>query len=165
MNKTAVISDCGKYRYELFRGWNYSEPKILFIMLNPSTADAQNDDPTIRRCMGFAKSWQYGGFYVANLFALRATNPKEIYKAADPIGKDNLFYLHRAAVLQCNGEVICAWGNHGRYKNIGNQVLEALWDWGVVPNCFGLTKKGQPKHPLYLKNETELIKIPRKTND
>lgn len=128
-------------------------------MLNPSTADANEDDPTIRRCINFAKSWEYGGLYVCNLFALRATNPKELYNADDPTGKDNLFYLHRAAVMSCNGNIICAWGNHGKMKNTGKQTLDALRSWGVIPRCFGLTKQGQPKHPLYLKKDALLEDI------
>ena len=82
----AVISECGKYRYSLTRIWDESKPKVMFIMLNSSTANANNDDPTIRRCINFAKAWGFGDLYVCNIFAYRATNPQELLKVDNPFG-------------------------------------------------------------------------------
>ena len=93
MNQGATISDCGRYRYGLWRIWNWQLPNAVFIMLNPSTADAETDDPTIRRCVGFARSWDLGGVHIANLFALRASDPGELANAQDPIGSANDMYL------------------------------------------------------------------------
>lgn len=93
MIKSAIISECGKYRYSLSRIWDENKANVLFIMLNPSTADGDVDDPTIRRCIGFAKSWGYGGIYVGNLFAYRATDPKELLKVENPIGFENIHHL------------------------------------------------------------------------
>ncbi len=161
MIKGATISNCGKYRYDLWRIWDWREPRVLFTMLNPSTADADKDDPTIRRCIKFAKDYSFGGMYVCNLFAFRATNPKQLYKADDPIDPENMHHIHRAAVLKCNGEVICAWGNHGSLNGRSGEMIWAFKNlWGVKGKCFGLTKKGEPKHPLYLKGDTQLVDIP-----
>lgn len=90
MEKTAIISEDEKYRYQLSRCWDETKPRILFIMLNPSTADANIDDPTIRRVISFAKSWGYGGVYVGNLFAFRSTDPKGLKQIADPVGENNM---------------------------------------------------------------------------
>ena len=96
MKSDAVISDCGKYRYRLTRKWGYGRP-CGFIMLNPSTADALHDDPTIRRCVGFAKAWGCGALIVVNLFAVRATSPREMMRADDPVGPENKEHVQRAA--------------------------------------------------------------------
>lgn len=101
MDKGAIISGCGKYRYSLWRTWDKKLPKVMFIMLNPSTADAYEDDPTIRRCINFAKSWGYGGIVVGNLFAYRATNPKKLILIDDPSGSANHHYLTHM-IERCN---------------------------------------------------------------
>ena len=113
LKKSAEISECGQYRYRLSRRWGPGLP-TLFIMLNPSTADAEIDDPTIRRCMGFAKSWGRDGIEVVNLFAFQATSPKDMQTAADPVGPENEVHVEEA-VAECF-EVICAWGAHGSFK-------------------------------------------------
>ena len=148
---TAVISACGTYRYRLERLWDAELPKVAFIMLNPSTADASNDDPTIRRCIGFAKAWGFGGLIVGNLFALRSTDPKALYSHSDPIGPDNDANLR--AIALCSEQVICAWGAHGAYRDRGKHV-------GVLLDRFNLaaltiTGKGEPGHPLYVPAATE----------
>src|ERR1700741_1245036 len=107
--KSAIISDCKKYRYSLSRVWDSSKPKVLFIMLNPSTADANNDDPTIRRCMNFAKSWGFGSLYVGNLFAFRSKEPTHLLYAEDPIG--NLNANHLQTMSEFVDLIVCAWGN------------------------------------------------------
>jgi len=116
-------------------------------MLNPSTADAQRDDPTIRRCTGFARRWGFGGIEVVNLFAWRATKPEELRRASDPVGRLNDRAILRAA-REC-AMTIAAWGNHGAWMGRTDRVLEILRGVCEV-RVFGLTAIGQPKHPLYL---------------
>lgn len=157
---TAVLSECGKYRYRLSRRWG-DGATCMFIMLNPSTADATEDDPTIRRCIAYAKSWGYGELVVTNLFAFRATNPLDMKAACDPIGPDNRRHIQEACQYvqpitapehEC-GEVVCAWGAHGSYMDQGNTVLGWLADVPINPCALALTKDGQPRHPLYLKGD------------
>ncbi len=114
-------------------------------MLNPSTADAERDDPTIRRCAGFARSWGFGGMTVVNLFALRATDPARLRRARDPVGRDNDRHIAAAASA---GLVVVAWGVHGRLGERDRAVLALLS--GCRPGCLGTTRGGHPRHPLYL---------------
>ena len=149
LKKSAEVSECGQYRYRLSRRWGPGLP-TLFIMLNPSTADAEIDDPTIRRCMGFAKSWGRDGIEVVNLFAFRATSPKDMQTAADPVGPENEVHVEEA-VAECF-EVICAWGAHGSFKAQDMVMQRWLREAGVFqPYSLGETVDGQPRHPLYLK--------------
>jgi len=144
-DKSAVISECGQYRYELRRIWQPKTGAVCFVMLNPSTADADIDDPTIRRCMGFAATWGYGGIIVGNLFAYRATDPNFLKIIQDPVGPMNDEFLK---VMSERADItICAWGDHGRYLNRGSAILRLL----DVPNCLAINKSGSPKHPLYAK--------------
>lgn len=118
---------------------------MAFIGLNPSTADATLDDPTIRRCVGFAKAWGAGTLLMTNLFAYRATDPAALSKARDPIGPCNDEWLER--VVGAADIVVAAWGNHGRLMNRASQVQ------GLFPgrlHALALTQTGMPKHPLYL---------------
>ncbi len=147
MDKGANISTCGKYRYSLWRIWDNSKKAVAFIGLNPSTADETNDDPTIRRCIGFAKSWGYGGIYMLNIFAFRATDPANLKKAALPVGYNNNFYLTER--VRESGVAIACWGVHGAYESRGVKVIELLGRGNLF--CLGLTRDGHPKHPLYLK--------------
>ncbi len=148
--KGAELSECGAYRYQLWRVWNDKLAKVLFIMLNPSTADADKDDPTIRRCIGFAKSWGYGGFYVGNLFAYRSTSPKGLFKPFDPVGKLNDYNLMRMEE-KCE-IIVCAWGNAPIIKKMRKEhkPLEFL---NKPMHYIDLAKDGTPKHPLYLKGD------------
>lgn len=148
MTKSAVISACGQYRYELWRRWAEG-PHVLFIMLNPSTADGQVDDPTIRRCVSFAKRWGYGALCVANLFAFRSTDPTQMKKVLDPIGPDNDATLIRLA--RQAGLVIAAWGSHGSHLGRSKKVLQML----PAVKALHLTQGGDPGHPLYLKGTCE----------
>jgi len=151
--KGAIISDCGKYRYVLTRGCDVNY--IPFVMLNPSTADAMEDDPTIRRCCGFAESFGYEGIVVLNLYAYRATDPRELKKLSleEAIGKYNKGWWQHYLREE---KVICGWGN-----NADKRVVESFWQFcqnnGVQTYCLGVTKNNQPKHPLYLKADTQLI--------
>lgn len=153
---SAVLSSCGTYRYELHRTWDRALGRVAWIMLNPSTADATVDDPTIRRCVGFARTWGYGGIVVRNLFALRATNPKGLRRVEDPIGPYNDAYLYSGA--DADALTVCAWGAHGRYLDRQAQVLELLRHRPLHHLSTGLTSGGSPKHPLYLRNDTALTR-------
>jgi hypothetical protein len=154
----AVISDDGLYRYWLRRKINsplrWVKP-CVFIMLNPSTADADLDDPTIRRCKGFAESFGCTDLFVVNLFGLRATDPKELYKARDPVGPKNDDYIRVAATMAIatSGPLICAWGTHGSYLNRDREVLKMLEAMGALPMALKVTNGGMPSHPLYLKSD------------
>lgn len=149
--KSAVISDCGTYRYFLLRG---EQNQLPFIMLNPSTADDKLDDPTIRRCISFAKSFGYDGIVVLNLYALRATNPKELWTHDDPVGPDNDLWLTGNSFH--HREVVCAWGANAKPDRV-KQVADMLTGLGVKLKCLGTTKAGAPRHPLYVKGDTPLI--------
>jgi hypothetical protein len=149
VRKSAVLSLCQTYRYELRRSWA-DGPTVGFIMLNPSTADANEDDPTIRRCISFAKSWGYAGLVVRNLYALRATDPTELKGHPDPVGPDNRMYLTEAAA---DALTVCAWGANADPVD-AQALVSDLIVWGVKPHHLGLTKAGFPKHPLYLRADT-----------
>ncbi len=133
------------YRYTLLRVWRVDLPRLAFIMLNPSTADEQILDPTIRRCIGYARAWGYGSLEVGNLFAFRSTSPYQLYNIPDPIGPENDGYLKE--IVSRAKLVIAAWGNHGVIKDRSNVVARMFPGMKVL----ALTKtKGQPAHPLYL---------------
>lgn len=155
--KNAVISPCGLYRYRLSRTWEPEKLPLVWIMLNPSTADAEIDDPTIRRCVGFSKREGAGGLEVLNLFALRATNPDALLSAADPIGPDNDEWIRE--ILHPHSRVICAWGAHGSLRDRASSVVRRLRDSGINLQALGLTAHRQPKHPLYIKGDTPLVEL------
>jgi len=144
MHSSATFSPCRRYRYALWRTWDEARPHVLFIGLNPSTADETQDDPTIRRCMGYARDWGYGGVCVANLFAWRATLPSDLKRAEDPIGPDNDEWLERLAG-EAEG-VVAAWGNDGAHLGRSTAVKGMLHE----PLCLKLNRSGEPAHPLYL---------------
>ena len=154
---SARLSECGTYRYQLTRQWG-DGPIACFLMLNPSTADADQDDQTIRKCRGFARREGCGGFIVANLFAFRATDPKQLLTADDPIGPENDAMTRDAirCATETGGPIIAAWGAH---KIVGDRAkLVVTWAEGI--QCLGLTKAGHPRHPLYLKGDAPLIPLP-----
>lgn len=180
LNKGAIISPCGNYRFRLWREWCLRggvAPLIptreenghllavpaacVFIMLNPSTADGDQDDPTIRRCVGFAKRFGFDQLEVVNLFAWRATDPQQLLSVSperDPVGSDN--QRHVAEALSNAGMIVCAWGAHGGH--IGQD--EAMLGWIDLANgrdapvvTLGLTKQGHPRHPLYLPLNSEPV--------
>jgi len=152
MNKGAIISDCGQYRYQLWRIWN-DKPRVLFICLNPSTADARQDDPTLRRLIGFSYQLGFGGLYLGNLFAYRSTYPSDLIRPNNPVGLENDHHLLRMAAF-CR-ETVFAWGNDGALLDRHQQVISMFPD----AMCLGITKTGQPKHPLYLPKDSQLIKF------
>lgn len=144
MERGATFSPCRTYRYSLLRQWEPDKGRVLFIGLNPSTADETQDDPTIRRCVGYAKAWGYGGICMANLFAYRATDPRDMKAAADPIGPDTDWSL--GVLASEAGLVVAAWGAHGCYLGRGEKVRRML----SPLHYLRLTKDGSPGHPLYL---------------
>jgi hypothetical protein len=153
LERDAVISECGMYRYQLSRRWA-DGPVATFIMLNPSTADALVDDATIRKCMGFARKWGMGGIMVGNLFAFRATKPADMRKALDPVGPENETHLericHEAGASGNGGIVICAWGANGSFIGQDQTFLGWCERWLIKPKALRLTSKGMPEHPLYV---------------
>ena len=151
----AVLSDDGLYRYELTRTWQPEAYRLWFIMLNPSTADATIDDPTIRRCIGFAQRFRYGGVGVMNLYAYRATKPADLWKAADPVGPENDDRLGAmlAARSYFNVPTVAAWGANAKPERVA-QVLAMPGAHRLM--SLGLTKAGQPRHPLYLRGDAEM---------
>jgi len=158
MIKAAQISDCGTYRYTLTRNWDEKKSVLPFIMLNPSTADADIDDPTIRRCIGFAKIKNAGGIIVGNLCAYRVTDPAELQEADDPFGPLNVECLQGIAddAKRSIMPVVCAWGAHGSQYRAAS-VIVLFRSRGVRLICLGMTKEGQPRHPLYVSNDQPFI--------
>ena len=153
IERFAVISDDQQYRYLLSRRWGGGQ-KLLWIMLNPSTADGLVDDPTIRRCMGFAQREKFGGIEVVNLFALRCTQPEELLTHREPRGPENVHYVREALGRVGSLKIaICAWGSFWS-KGRRIPVEELAQDAGVDLVCLGLTKNGSPRHPLYLAADT-----------
>ena len=164
MKKDALISDCGRYRYGLIRAWNPDISRLTWVMLNPSTADANVDDATIRRCIGFAKKWGFGGINVVNLFAYRATDPRELLRADDPVGPENVDMLRRVLA-----PVVVAWGA-GLPKNpkvgfLVDILKESAERDGYGWWCLGRTLGGEPRHPLRLNYSTKRQGWPRNWDD
>ena len=146
MRRSAWIE--GDYRYMLVRAWDFGRGICVFIMLNPSTADGKVDDATIRRCIRFAQDWGYRRLVVVNLFAYRATHPKDLREAMRPTGSMNkqvLLDQARRADL-----VVCAWGANGDFLDRGRKVARWLRRKGITLHHLGLTKDGHPKHPVRL---------------
>lgn len=146
----------GHYRYRLWRVWNAQLPRVLFVLLNPSTATGQVDDPTLRRCVGFATSWGDGALEIVNLFAWRSPDPAALSQAEDPIGSDNNRHIQQAAARA--GKMVVAWGAHKAVRGRDREVLALLKDYPLW--CLGTTRNGSPRHPLYVKAETPLCPFP-----
>lgn len=154
--RSAVLSEDGVYRYRLTRRWGFG-PTALFIMLNPSTADAMQDDPTIRRCRGFARSWGMAALDVVNLYAWRATKPADLPSDSRAVGPENDFHIRTAMrdVWITNGVAVAAWGAHGKADRVAEVV--DLAHSGCMPLlALGTTKAGHPRHPLYVKSDALL---------
>ena len=147
----AGFSRCGRYRYWLRRSWDSSLPQCAFVGLNPSIADAKIDDPTLRRCIDFAKRWGCGSLLIVNLFSLRATDPRKLLGVDDPIGPRTNLWLRRAR--RESQLIIAAWGNggalHHRHKTVGPLLGNT--------QCLGVTATGMPRHPLYCPKTTSPV--------
>lgn len=154
LERDAVISECGRYRYLLRRTWDQTKPRALVIMLNPSTADAEIDDATIRSLLRLLRGLCYGSFEVVNLFGLRATDPEALFGATDPRGPRNEMIIE-SAVGRCD-VVICAWGAHPMAREASIDCRNFVRSRRPAMYCFGTTKDGAPKHPLYIKSGTQL---------
>jgi len=155
------FSPCREYRYTLWRQWRKDElfinrdriRYVQFIGLNPSTADETNDDPTIRRCIAFAQGWGFDAMCMTNLFAFRATDPRNMKSHSKPIGDDNDRWL--VAISRQAEKVIACWGNHGQFMARDRDAISLLQPMF----CFGLTSEKQPKHPLYLRKDAQLVEL------
>lgn len=156
MVSDAHISECGQYRYLLTRDISMigEAGKAVFVMLNPSTADATEDDPTIRRCRGFAESWGCSGLVVANLYALRSTDPRQLWKHDDPVGPENDGILRGLA--HKHTDIVCAWGANAKPDRV-RRFHDFMVSYGAQLFCLGTTKAGAPRHPLYLRRDSELV--------
>ncbi len=141
----ANFSRCRKFRYTLWRRWNDRQALVMMIGLNPSTADARRNDPTIRRAIGFARDWGHGGLIMTNLFAYRATYPTDLKATADPIGPRNDEWIRRASSqVDC---IVAMWGNDGSWLGRSSR-LKAMLSGRL--QCLKLNAGGEPAHPLYL---------------
>lgn len=150
-----VFSKGRIHRYTLERVWSeINHTRVAFIGLNPSTADELQDDPTVRRCIRYAKKWGFGGMIMLNIFGLRSTDPKALYRHTEPIGGHNDFYILKTVDRKDVRLVVACWGNHGAYLSRGwsvRRMVERL----TQMQCLGKTKFGEPKHPLYLRGDLE----------
>jgi len=144
----ASFSSCRRWRYLLWRRWDAARPVANFLMLNPSTADEFRLDPSCTRARRYAERWGFGALIVTNLFAWRATDPREMKAAPEPIGRANDRAIMRAA--REAALVVCAWGNHGAHLERSGRVLQLLRGAGVKLHALRLTGAGEPAHPLYL---------------
>ncbi|HEV2237789.1 MAG TPA: DUF1643 domain-containing protein [Ktedonobacterales bacterium] len=149
----------GVFRYLLWHRWNEELPRLLWVMLNPSTADGNTDDPTMRKCRTFSAAWGYGGFEAVNLFALRTPYPRALKSAADPVGSENDRFI--AAAAGRASAIVVAWGNHGTFQRRDRAVLDLLARDGVrALLCLGMTRQHSPRHPLYLAGGTSPVRFP-----
>ena len=161
----AVFSPCGRYRWWLERRWDPQRPALLFIGLNPSRADGERDDPTLRRLQGFARTWGYGGLEVLNLFARISASPAALRRCADPVGAENDRWLEqRLRAVPAGGSVWLGWGNGGGWRGRDQRVLELIGQ--VLPTvggppllALGLTASGQPRHPLYAPGDAQPLRL------
>ena len=156
----AEFSPCRTWRYILRRRWA-AGPSIGFILLNPSTADEIQNDPTIRRCIGYAKAWGFGGLVLGNLFGYRATKPEVMRAVVDPVGPGNNEAL-RVICGEADGRIICGWGAHGSFMDRGKHVLTLLHGAGARPEALALTADGEPRHPLYLRGDLKPFALERR---
>ena len=151
----ALFSDCERYRYLLTRVWAPEGKKALFVMLNPSTADEMKNVPTVERCERRARVMAFGAFRVCNIFAYRATDPRNMRAQQDPIGPGNDEAIRESCLWA--DRVVCAWGTHGAHLDRGAAVETLIRASGATPYHLGLSKAGHPKHPLYISYDVQPI--------
>ena len=151
VSQKARFSSCSLYRYSLERSWEEGKGRVLFIGLNPSTADHKRDDPTIRRCVGFAKSWGYQSMEIVNLFAFRATYPKDLKAASNPIGKQNDIWISNAE--KRSDLIIVCWGSITMGRDRAADLVKKL----KYPHCLKINQTREPAHPLYMKADLKPI--------
>ena len=141
----AEFSPCERYRYRLWRIWQPADARVMFLMLNPSTATATTDDPTIRRCIGYARAWGYGSLTVGNLYGYRTPDPAHLFRQDEPVGAGNDAALR--AMMAEAALVVAAWGHHGEQHPARVEAVLALTDRPL--HCLRQLSSGQPAHPLY----------------
>lgn len=171
MEMGATFSPCERYRYRLHRILDRSLPVMVWVMLNPSTADYTKDDPTIRKCQGFARRREHGGVIILNIFAWRSTDPKVLPRIHDPIGPENDAHIDAvmreiAPTAECvlsRGTVVAAWGADPAARFRGGEVVERIRRTHQRVWFLGLTADGSPKHPLYLPYETPFELLPERS--
>lgn len=158
-DRGAIISECGMYRYHLWRVWDKDLLCLVWVMQNPSTANATDDDPTIRKCIAIARHHGYGGISVRNVFALRATDERELLKHTDPVGPENEQHLLAARSIAPMTRLVLAWGNRFGGKALAHHYQNAANILGgLEPYCLGTTAAGEPLHPLFQKNKADLVR-------
>lgn len=156
VRRSAWISECERYRYALHRWWEPDRTRLTFVMLNPSTADAELDDPTIRRCLGFARTLGFDGVRVFNLYAYRATKPADLWLADEPTGGVRNDDLLREVLRQAKNQlVIAAWGANAKPERVAEFMS---WRGSEHVHALGLTKAGAPRHPLYLRADAQPVR-------
>lgn len=148
--RTAIFSPCRKWRYHLQQVWDPNRPNLLWLMLNPSTADETQNDPTVERCETRARMWKYGGVEIYNIFGFRATDPKNMKLQDDPVGPDNDKWMAEFAVKSQQTLAIAGWGNHGGHNNRNHDVLKILRANNGNVKALKINASGDPKHPLYV---------------
>ncbi|WP_218079811.1 DUF1643 domain-containing protein [Anthocerotibacter panamensis] len=153
-DRGAILDPSGTYRYRLWRSWDPTLPRVTFVLLNPSTADATRDDATLRRCWSFARSWGAGGCEIVNLFALRTPDPLHLRNHPHPIGPDN--DRHLAQAIGTAQILVAGWGNGGA---LGARDRTVLSFFVRRAYCLGMTGRGQPRHPLYVPGCTPLVPL------
>ena len=151
MNFKTIFSTDRVYRYTLVREIGDSDKTLFFLCLNPSTADEIKNDPTVTRCIGYARDWGFGRLLVGNIFAIRSTDPKLLYKTDDPVGSENDKWIKKMA--EHSDLTVGAWGNHGQLNSRSAQINKLITDI----NCLKITKLGEPSHPLYLSKKLKPI--------
>ena len=154
LERTAVFDKTGQYRYRLDRRWQAEGPTVAFVMLNPSTADARKDDPTLRACIQFAQQWECAALCVVNLFGYRTPHPQVLAAAADPVGAENDEYVVQAA--NAAEKVVLGWGNFGGLWGRDRAVLNLLRSHESKIYCLQRNKSGHPRHPLYIRRTVAL---------
>lgn len=159
MSLGTIFSTDRKYRYTLYREWKPWKPLVAFVGLNPSTANETQNDPTVTRCINFAKAWGAGRFCMLNLFGYRSTDPRGLYAVEDPVGFGNTTWIDTVTCAHA-GLVVCAWGTHGRKRmecherTVVDMLSRIMVDDGVPVCCLGKNADGSPKHPLYLRADS-----------
>lgn len=163
VHTSALLSPDRRYRYYLHRVWDSYEARMVWIMLNPSTADEHANDATIRVCMGRASLMGYGGIAVVNLFALRSTDPQGLYDlfanpVSDPAAPNyNDEVIRQVVTANPQDLVVCAWGKHGAHLERGRIIRDKLHEWGVVPKALRFNKDGTPAHPLRIPYDVQPV--------
>jgi hypothetical protein len=157
MIMNAVFDETGMYRYLLSREWDTTLPKVLFIMLNPSTASQETEDQTSRQCLHFAKKFGFGSLEIVNLFALISTDPTKLKDSIDPLGKENDRYIVEAAKRA--DKIIVAWGEKHFINRRNKKVTDYLTNQGYDLYCLGVAKSGHPRHPSRMSHRIETLQI------